>query len=180
MDFSESGWQIKFPDQWWVKKFDEHKYYRTLSGKGFKGVDFVIIVPGTGLVLLEVKYFYQSLPTSEHLGMVYCEKIIDSLKVIELIHKYLSRQFLFNWLKPVIWKQPRWFGEWGFWLRAYNYSIHAESTNFVFLFDADMDMPSDKIAIQNIVDHQLKNLGLFQILPNTVIPDWLKLIELAR
>ena len=39
--FTESGLCFTFSKRWKVLKYDEHRFYRYLSGSGFKGVDFI-------------------------------------------------------------------------------------------------------------------------------------------
>lgn len=119
--FQESGWQFEFDDIWWVKKFDDHRYYRSLSGSGFKGLDFIAVKPGSQLLLIEVKnYRDQEPPESEQLGKVFIEKVEDSLKLLELVQKYYGRKWFFRLFAPWIKRYPTFFGEQGYWTEAFD------------------------------------------------------------
>ncbi len=121
MVFYESGWAFEFEEGWLVKKFDHHRYYQSLSGNGFKGMDFIAIKPNQQLLLLEVKnYRDQEPPSSEALAETFCQKVEDSLHVIELIQKYYYRKWYYRMLHSIIQKRPVFFGEWGFWTEVMN------------------------------------------------------------
>ncbi|NNE29048.1 MAG: hypothetical protein HKN16_05405, partial [Saprospiraceae bacterium] len=57
MIFSESGLQFQFSNDWTVIKYDDHKFFRYLSGEGLKGVDFLGFTSEGGLFLMEVKNY---------------------------------------------------------------------------------------------------------------------------
>ena len=60
--YKESGLLFTFPDNWWVIKLDEHRFYRYVSGRGYKGVDFIIIDDSGKLLLIEVKNYSNRFP----------------------------------------------------------------------------------------------------------------------
>ena len=55
--FIESGLTFSFSKRWKVLKYDKHRFYRYLSGSGFKGVDFIGVLDEKQLVLIEVKNY---------------------------------------------------------------------------------------------------------------------------
>ena len=47
--------ELMFDNEWKVVKFDEHRYYRRLSGYGLKAVDFLAIHVEMGVAFIEMK-----------------------------------------------------------------------------------------------------------------------------
>ena len=131
MTFHESGLVFHFSDDWLIRKFDSHTFYRGLSGSGLKGVDFLVLPPSGPLLLLEVKNYFnrdprvnapvrqEQLPVSEELAKKLPEKSMDTLVAIDAIHQYYLRKwsyrFLLPWLLRLRWKNS----DWVFWTLAY-------------------------------------------------------------
>lgn len=55
--FTESDLTFTFPPAWVVRQFDRTAAYRSVSGHGLKGVDFLALGPDDELWLIEVKNF---------------------------------------------------------------------------------------------------------------------------
>jgi len=112
----ESRLQFTFPDSWIVIKADTHRFYKYLSGRGFKGVDFLAMTD-THLYLIEVKNYenrYKEdgilpiqmlLDDLEKYALGYIQKFEDSFHLIHLIDKYYKRQY---W-KNISWRFLSWF-----------------------------------------------------------------------
>ncbi|MEO1625111.1 MAG: hypothetical protein AAFV25_08125 [Bacteroidota bacterium] len=128
--FEESGLQFVFGADWWVKKFDEHRYYKWLSGSGLKGVDFIGINAQQQLILMEVKNYRRRnskqspehlVPDVDHLSQAFVEKVMDSRRVIRTVVRYLNRKW---WYRPALrlskWLAPsvRWRWDGYFWQLA--------------------------------------------------------------
>jgi len=106
MIFRESGLVFEFdPGRWIVKAFDDHPYYRALSGHGFKGVDFIGLLNGQELVCVEVKNYRRTFPDhpsllqefllQEQAGVL--RKMEDTLRILDLIHQYYRRKWGFRY-----------------------------------------------------------------------------------
>lgn len=107
MTFQESDLQFNFASsQWQVLKYDTHKYYKTLSGVGLKGVDFVGIYEKDQLVFFEIKH-YRTHKTLPNATFVFFEdtplfiqhiqdKMDDTVTAIKVIIKYLKRKFWYR------------------------------------------------------------------------------------
>lgn len=66
MRFRESGLIFNFPFDWKVIKWDEHRFFGYVSGRGFKGVYFMAL-RDEELYLMEVKnYQDRRLKDGEH------------------------------------------------------------------------------------------------------------------
>lgn len=129
--FSESGIIFKFSDRWNVLKYDEHRFYRYLSGSGFKGVDFIGILDENQLALIEVKNYKdrydldKSDPTEGLItdpisyAEMYAQKFKDTIQLIGIIKKYYQRRWWFkqprNMLLRIIPKRILLRFDWGFW-----------------------------------------------------------------
>ena len=119
--------EIAFPDDWIVRKFDATAAFRSISGQGLKGVDFLCLVPREELWLVEVKNFRPRTahPTEErrhphdlarHVGA----KFADSKRLIRIMNRALRTKW---WLRPLrIWyrmlrmKRPN--SHYWFWMEA--------------------------------------------------------------
>lgn len=109
--YFESGLQFIFDKKWRVKKYDEHRFYRALSGAGLKGLDFIGLLNQEQLVLIEVKNYKIRFPAKpppikeKILGaaptlvetMTY--KIEDTFLAVDTIIKYYRRRW---WYVPFL------------------------------------------------------------------------------
>lgn len=123
-EFIESDLRFKFGDQWIIKKFDAHRYYVWLSGRGLKGVDFIGIYQQKKVVLIEVKNFSRRNDNQkpEHLQVdadklseAFIHKIEDTLQVIMTASVYTSSRLLFpfrsyfaKWFPNLFSRQKDW------------------------------------------------------------------------
>jgi len=129
--FYESGITFRFSERWKTLKYDEHRFYRYLSGSGFKGVDFIGILDEKTLALIEVKnykdrYEFDESDPSENIisnPLAYAEqfahKFNDTFQLIGIIRKYYQRKWWFlqprKFLLRVIPKHILLRFDWGFW-----------------------------------------------------------------
>lgn len=129
--FTESGLNFQFSDRWKVLKYDEHRFYRYLSGSGFKGVDFIGILDEKQVVLIEVKNYKdryatdETDPTADLLNNPemyaekYAQKFQDTFQLIDIIRKYFKRKWWFRHLRSMLLRFiPRRLllrFDWGFW-----------------------------------------------------------------
>jgi len=151
--FQESDLTFQFSQNWVIKKFDNHKYYRILSGYGLKGVDFIGILNQTTLVLIEVKNYRwrkespKAPDISDILGNqpplidAFAYKIEDTILAINTVHKYLLRKWTFR-LNQFIWKYVpiHWFtnGEWAFWERCHQILLNnKKEVHYVLWLNTD-------------------------------------------
>lgn len=105
--FYESDLHFTFPEGWKVRKFDDTVAYRSLSGYGLKGVDFLCLTPEGEIWLMEVKNYrnrserYQAVrkhPTAlaEHVG----RKFADSQRLVSLVDRAMRVNW---WLRFKLW-----------------------------------------------------------------------------
>lgn len=109
-------------------KLDEHKYYKRLSGKGLKGVDFIATCPINGLAMIELKNYTQGKPSiPAELDLIMIAKRKDTIRLIKIVNQYFQRQLIFR-----IYKRFGLFGspEWKIWMEALN---HIEDGNYFFI-----------------------------------------------
>lgn len=155
--FRESGLTFRFDQKWNVIKYDEHKYYRSLSGSSFSGVDFAGIYQCDQTVFLEVKNYMQYdgriRDTSDNILKKYGEKITNTLHLINLIHRYHRRNFIYNWFISLVLKQPWLHRTWFFWTKMHEMIQHKNQFRFVFLILT----PPQKIAMFDNILIQLKS-----------------------
>ncbi len=130
LNFKESGLIFSFGRPWAVRKYDTHRFYQALSGHGLKGVDFIGIAEGR-LYLFEVKNYRRRqawqrenpfdvviAAPDELVGRV-AGKVADSLRAVRAIGRYYERRWLLRLLRPVLLRLPAHWGDWPFWLQAY-------------------------------------------------------------
>jgi hypothetical protein len=106
-NFSESELHFKFPVDWIVHKYDEHRFYRYLSGSGLKGVDFIAIHQGE-LILIEVKNYVTRSKKENYDPMEpllinpalyvkrYLRKFEDTLQLLDIIDRYYNRKWWYR------------------------------------------------------------------------------------
>ncbi|MEL6865901.1 MAG: hypothetical protein AAFP19_15860 [Bacteroidota bacterium] len=120
----ESDLVFEFDEQWVVKAYDKHPYYRLMSGLGLKGVDFIGIYQNRFLVLFEVKNYrvrykdYEPEVDVENLQNTLHRKLEDTLMAIRVISRHLQNKWLFRQLQPLFeWLSPKWLKQnaWAFW-----------------------------------------------------------------
>ena len=126
----ESGLQIELEAEF-IVKFDEHQYYTSFSGKGLKGVDYLMICEGY-LYLIEIKNYSQyevhrafaqkkmsPIPDKTMINQQFYQKCEDSLIILEKFYTFLNSSF---WTRIFILRY-RWFftgpKDWKHWLQAY-------------------------------------------------------------
>lgn len=100
--YEESGLVFRFSPSWKVLRWDKSPYYKKVSGRGFKGVDFIGI-HGKTLYLIEVKNYVPR--TSNHLAIIarletlqplkkqITSKVDDTLRLLELVAFYLNKKW---------------------------------------------------------------------------------------
>lgn len=140
--FVESGLSFRFPEDWVVFKYDEHRFYRYVSGSGLKGVDFIGI-RGEELYLIEVKNYVErvSLDTydpvenllnkaKEEAGR-YLRKLEDSLSLLNVIQQYYQRKWWYRKIYlPFLWKNVI-SSELSFWTKATTLKDRPECVTFL-------------------------------------------------
>ncbi|HHH50501.1 MAG TPA: hypothetical protein ENK52_05945 [Saprospiraceae bacterium] len=133
--YPESGLLFSFPKNWRVFKFDDHRFYRYVSGYGIKGVDFIGITEEKRLVLIEVKNYTDRFPQDgidpiqkiKKAPLDFAEQITlkfeDSFSLINGIHRFHQKQTWYRWLaRPLLHILPQYISmkyDWGFWSISY-------------------------------------------------------------
>ncbi|MEO1434957.1 MAG: hypothetical protein AAFV80_05430 [Bacteroidota bacterium] len=125
--FQESGIQFEFSEEWVVKKYDDHRFYKYLSGRGFSGVDFISIRNGKEVVFWEMKNFLprpggrghdpeQTLEDDpERFYYEISEKVKDTLLLIDTVKKYYLRKWWFRWFYRYFKNRKKPQADWIFW-----------------------------------------------------------------
>ncbi len=129
-NFTERDVEVIFDGEWDVIKLDKHKYYKRVSGLGISGVDFMAVHPEFGIALVEMKNYTKGKSSiSVDLDIKMKAKRDDSLRLINVVHKYFQRQLYFRVLNFIGWKYlyPK---EWNIWLQA---KKHLDNDNYFFL-----------------------------------------------
>ncbi|MEO0788588.1 MAG: hypothetical protein AAFY36_08005 [Bacteroidota bacterium] len=102
--FIESDLPFSFPPDHWVRAFDEHRFYKAISGQGLKAVDFAVLPPSGPLQLIEVKNYHPRLdaegspypvtpPTADQLVHQLLDKYEDSQRIIRIVNSYYQRKW---------------------------------------------------------------------------------------
>jgi hypothetical protein len=140
--FIESGLRFQFPKDWIVFKYDEHRFYRYVSGAGLKGVDFIGI-QGDELYLMEVKNYADRvdldtydpmenlLNTAKKQGGRYLRKLEDSLRLLDVIQKYYHRKWWYRKIYLRFFRKSVIKSELDFWTKATELKDQAERITFI-------------------------------------------------
>ena len=187
--FTESGLVFRFSDRWKVLKYDEHRFYRYLSGSGFKGVDFIGILDEKQLALIEVKNYKdryssdESDPTEELIAASgayaekYAQKFQDTFHLIGIIRKYYKRRWWFKTLRKLILQRipRRWLlrFDWGFWNIVIQLVDEKKEKVFIVLWlELNDDLPALKIKnrtdqIQEYLESQFQQTAFEVLITNS-------------
>ncbi len=189
MKFNESGLVFNFPADWKVIKWDVHRFFGYVSGRGFKGVDFMALRKDA-LYLMEVKNYQDRRPKDEahpfdlvfenpdFYAEVFLQKFADSFALISIVEKYYLRKFLFKW-----WSRQNYRGlqrlarnaffqnfDFIFWTRAAQIiRERPEQVCLIIWLEPGPKIPEDKYL-------ELKEKLLSYFKKNPVLPEGVKII----
>ena len=170
--FTESGLIFRFSRNAVVQKYDEHRYFRRLSGSGLKGVDFLSIFDRSELVLIEVKNYrirYKEKPPTEiyHILQhpeILAEKILakaaDTLQMIRVVNKFYRKSRWHNLILPALemLRNSRFTRDTRlFWVRAENLT-QAGNFKFVLWLETETAYPNFSEADVNRFRRQVERL----------------------
>ena len=127
---------LLFDEDWTVVKFDEHRYYKSVSGHGIRGVDFMAVHKDWGVVLIEMKNYpkgKESIP--DDLNDVMNVKKEGSVRLISIINAYYNRQWYFRLVTWLGWHRL-YAKEWKTWIHAHR---HVQRGNYFFLGIVDYE-----------------------------------------
>ena len=184
MTFHESGLTFNFPEDWKVIKWDEHRFYGYVSGRGFKGVDFMAL-RNDGLHLIEVKNYRDRRPQDgqhpfdlvmadpDFYAAIFLQKFADSFALIEIIEKYYLRKRFFNW-----WSRRNYWG-----LKTLAHLSFFQKSDLIFWTRAaqiireqpekvQLDLwlePGPKISVKRYLELKEKLLSYFK--KNLILPE---------
>lgn len=169
MVFEESGLIFTFSEAWNVHPFDDHKYYRWLSGLGFRGVDFIGVYQEK-LVLMEVKNYrrregmsdYDAFQKVREAPLEFAQKMVkkvkDSLEVVSAVNGSYRRKWWFPWYLrlPASWKRrsPKSY----FWHIVSELADDPDSCIFVLWLDADSETKNVEEEIQKTLSLNLNGI----------------------
>jgi hypothetical protein len=150
--FVESDLRFSFPEHWAVRAFDDQAFYKSTSGLGMKGVDFVAIDPlGEGhLFLIEVKNyrtrthaggtFQVSLKNADELIDIAVKKYYDSKRLIQALYIHFTRRWWYRLVRRQVYRSKHLERDIVFWHRVYDllqYSTHKSFVLWVELEEAN-------------------------------------------
>lgn len=175
MQLTESALLFDFEDtDWIVKKYDDHQYYKPLSGAGLKGVDFIGIFQQEKVVFIEVKNFRAKHPTRKEPFSVLADtnqfitkiadKFEDTFIATITIKAYLKKKWWYRlFLKFQRHLPPSLFinRDWYFWHVAHQLASDKEKLELVLWLEIEerISIKGKKDLgqhIDNILETQLK------------------------
>lgn len=164
-----------------MKRFDAHRFYKSVAGLGLKGVDFIGIYRGEKLVLIEVKNYVDRFvsdgrdPSKEFMDAptAYLSKVAlkfrDSLKLVSIIQKYYQRQWWYrqceNYIFPKLSAQKLLLFESGFWYLAAHALTVANALELVLWLEVDHVVANDYQKFQKILREEASK---YEIPPSAV------------
>ena len=151
MQLTESALLFNFEDtDWIVKKYDDHRYYKPLSGAGLKGVDFIGIFQQKKVVFIEVKNFRAKHPTKREPFSVLADtkqfitkiadKFEDTFVATTTIKAYLQKKWWYRlYLKFERHLPPSLFlnRDWYFWHIAHQLASDKGKLEFVLWLEIE-------------------------------------------
>ncbi len=189
MTFQESGLHFHFtPTQWQVMKYDGHQYFKTLSGAGLKGVDFIGIYQQNQLVFFEIKNF-RAYPADSK-GTFYLfedselfienihDKLEDTLTAIKVIIKYLNRKFWYRYFLKLEASIPARFfykQDWYFWHQIYTLWNSKATKTYVLWLEVDAKYSTQendnfKATLEKKLKEAIKSHNFHTVISNIKSP----------
>ncbi|PHI21606.1 hypothetical protein CEQ90_01980 [Lewinellaceae bacterium SD302] len=107
--FQESDINFTLAPSWVVRKYDDHTFFRGLSGFGLKGVDFIALLPDGRLGLIEVKNYHPrpdkvngtvhpiKRKKAADLAKNLDQKYHDTLRAIRVVGRYYRTKWFYRW-----------------------------------------------------------------------------------
>ncbi|HMQ50083.1 MAG TPA: hypothetical protein PKA00_21860 [Saprospiraceae bacterium] len=166
MEFEESGLFFCFSPDWVIKKYDQHKFYRGLSGVGLKGVDFLGIYQGQ-LVLFEVKNYRRRaawhkdnpldiiINDPAYLANAMSEKVLDTMTAIDAVWQYYRRKWWFRLFSPLIDRFANPNLDAAFWAEAYQLMQQKEKLIAVLWFETEEPELKLSAHLQHLIEVHL-------------------------
>ena len=107
--YAESDLNFEFPEAWTVRQFDRTPAYRSVSGHGLKGVDFLALDDLGGVWLIEVKNFRRRDAHTrmlrrdpEALARQVGTKFTDTRRLVRIMRRAMDRKW---WMGMYLWWQ---------------------------------------------------------------------------
>lgn len=158
--FIESGIQFQFPADWLVFKYDEHRFYRYLSGSGLKGVDFIAIRDNE-LILIEIKNYRERIEKELYSPVavliekpdLYKDKFVrkfeDTFRLLGIIEQYYQRQWwyrnVFQLLKKYLPKKWLFKMEVFFWSKAITLLKQNHQVTLLLWLEVPPELSAEKV-----------------------------------
>jgi hypothetical protein len=167
--FIESDLVFNFPESWGVREYDNHRFYKNISGLGLKGVDFLLVDPsGPGhLYLMEVKNYstrirkgmvYEApLKSPEELATTVAIKYEHTLRAIRAVHLFYQRKWWYRLLNRMIRNSPYAQYDPVFWTRAYELARQPAQHTFLLWLETEIE---DQDYEQRLQKHLQSGLGI--------------------
>lgn len=171
MQLKESALLFDFDNKdWIVKKYDDHQYYKPLSGAGLKGVDFIGIFQQRKVVFIEVKNFRAKHPTKKEPFSVLAEtnqfitkiadKFEDTFVATTTIKAYLQKKWWYRlFLQFETRLSPSFFlkRDWYFWHMVHQLANDKEKMEFVLWLEIEERISNKgKIDLGQHIDNMLE------------------------
>jgi hypothetical protein len=165
--FIESDLVFAFPEHWGVREYDNHRFYKNISGLGLKGVDFLLVDPsGAGhLYLMEVKNYrtrvregivYEApLKSPEELAATIAMKYEHTLRAIRAVHLYYQRKWWYRLLNRVIRKSQYTQYDSVFWTQAYELARQPSQHTFLLWLETETEDQAYEQQLQNSMGLQI-------------------------
>lgn len=177
-EYYESGIQFTFAKDWVVQKYDQHTYFQGLAGAGLKGIDFIGLLQGKQLLLMEVKNFrsrpgIDANPLASFLDDpgalidTFEEKVQDTLKAIETIVAYFKRSRWYRVALPFLRRMPISLSNRVFWTHAFEKSNVPEQLILVLWVELDEDQAAFLDQLEPLLLEKLSRLSNHVYLSNT-------------
>ena len=175
MVFEESGLLFTFSDAWNVRPFDDHRYYRWFSGRGFRGVDFVGVYRDQ-LVLMEVKNYRrrEGMPQADAFQPVreapgafalkMAKKVEDTFEVMLAANGAHRRRWWFPFFMRLPERWKRRYPQRYFWYIASELAQDPANCVFVLWLDADSETEQvESVIVENLKTNLIDYTSRVQI-----------------
>lgn len=168
LEFEESDLVFHFPAHWGVREYDNQRFYKSMSGLGLKGLDFLLIDPvGTGhLYMVEVKNYrtrirentsyLADLKPPEELAAIIAAKYEHTQRAIGAIQLYYTRKWWYSLFSNRFGQSRRLQYDAVFWARTYQLASQTATHTLLLWLETEDMPPGYEQALQQKLNHLLE------------------------
>lgn len=189
----ESNLEFTFSSEWYIKKYDTHPFYLSISGEGLRAVDFIGIHPNGDWWLMEVKNYRNRRNTEQIridknmegdmpiLFQTVQQKILDTQAGVQAIGTYLERKWWYRWryylLNRFGWQKKLLQKDRMFWMKLSELMVEQSTKGKTFLW---LELPDRFMTAASVSQRAVQIDNKFDIVHRKQLPYFVEQVVLLK